>query len=147
MILLRRTALALIAAMLVVPAQAGQPLVYRGGDFAINGFDPVAYFTEGRPVAGSEAFVTEWSGAKWLFFNAENKARFEAAPQDYAPQYGGYCAYAVARGSTAPTDPDAWTVYDGKLYLNVNRAIRDLWLTNIPGFVASADANWPDVLN
>ena len=143
----RRTTLALIAATFATPVRAGQAPVYQDGDFAIRGTDPVAYFTEGRPVPGIPEHMVDWNGAKWLFSNAENKAKFESAPQDYAPQYGGYCAYAVAKGSTAPTDPKAWTIRDGKLYLNLNRPIRALWLTNASGFIESADANWPNVLN
>ena len=144
--LTRRTTLFLLAASAAMPALAGENPVYAESSIAINGYDPVAYFKAGEPVAGSATHATEWNGAKWLFSNEENKSEFEKNPDEFAPQYGGYCAYAVSRGYTASTDPDAWTIYDGKLYLNYNNAVRLLWSRDIPGHVASADGNWPDVL-
>jgi YHS domain-containing protein len=128
------------------PAQAADTPVFSRAGAAINGYDPVAYFTEGAPVKGDAAFITMWNGADWRFSSAANQAAFEADPGAYAPQYGGYCAYAVANGYTARTDPDAWSVVDGKLYLNYSRRVRGLWLQDVPGHVASADANWPGVL-
>jgi YHS domain-containing protein len=144
--LTRRTTLTLLAATAAMPAFAGEDPVYTEAGFAINGYDPVAYFKSGEPIAGSGDHAAEWNGAKWLFSNEENRSQFEESPEKYAPQYGGYCAYAVSRGYTASTDPDAWTIYDGKLYLNYNKAVRLLWSRDIPGHVASADGNWPDVL-
>jgi YHS domain-containing protein len=114
---------------------------------AIRGTDPVAYFLENQPVAGSPAFAYEWGGATWHFASAENRDRFAADPTAYAPQYGGYCAWAVAQGYTAPIDPNAWQIVDGKLYLNFNRRIQQKWEKDIPGNVAKADKNWPGVLS
>jgi YHS domain-containing protein len=128
------------------PVFAGQPDVFIGGNTAINGYDPVAYFTEGRPVEGSEAFTHEWNGATWRFASVESRDAFAANPEEFAPQYGGYCAYAVANGYTAKTEPDAWTIHDGKLYLNFSRRIRRRWEKDIPGHIASANENWPSVL-
>lgn len=144
--LTRRTTLALLAASVAAPALAAENPVYSEAGIAINGYDPVAYFKSGEPVAGSKDHVAEWNGAKWLFSNDENKSAFEGNPERFAPQYGGYCAYAVSRGYTASTDPEAWTIRDGKLYLNYNKAVRLLWSRDIPGHVASADRNWPGVL-
>jgi hypothetical protein len=127
-------------------ARAGEPPVFAEGGAAINGYDPVAYFTEGRPVPGAEAIALDWNGASWRFASAANRDAFAADPERFAPQYGGYCAYAVANGYTARTDPDAFTVHDGKLYLNFNRRIRSRWERDIPGNVSRADANWPEVL-
>ncbi|MGD1924778.1 MAG: YHS domain-containing (seleno)protein [Paracoccaceae bacterium] len=113
---------------------------------AIDGTDPVAYFTEGRPVEGSSDFTHEWNGAVWRFSSAENRDLFIADPAKYAPQYGGYCAWAVSQGYTASTDPDAWKIVDGKLYLNYNKDVQSTWEEDIPGHIASGDANWPKVL-
>ena len=100
------------------PVAAAQPMVFSNGGFAINGYDPVAYFTEGEPVEGLDEHTLTWNDATWRFANAKNLEAFEADPETYAPRYGGYCAYAVSRNYTASTDPDAWTIHDGKLYLN-----------------------------
>lgn len=113
---------------------------------AIRGTDPVAYFTEGQPVQGSAEFEYEWQGATWRFSSAEHRDLFAAAPEEYAPQYGGFCAWAVSQGYTAPVDPNAWKIVDGKLYLNVNRGVQQRWERDIPGHIARADANWPGVL-
>ena len=134
------------AAAAATPAFASEPAVYQDGGIAIDGTDAVAYFTEGKPVAGSDSHKVTWNGATWRFSSAENAATFEANPTAYAPQYGGYCAWAAAEGYVAPTAPDAWTIHDGKLYLNFNKRIRRRWERDIPGNVARGDANWPGIL-
>ena len=123
-----------------------QDAVFNVDGLAIRGYDPVAYFTDGEPVAGEADFQWQWQGATWRFVNAANLATFQSDPERYAPQYGGYCAYAVANNYTATTDPGAWHIHDDKLYLNYNRGVRFLWRRDIPGNVASADTNWPAVL-
>ena len=130
------------------PAWAADP-IYTGtfSSLAVSGYDTVAYFTEGRPVEGDSRFEHEWKGATWRFSSAENLEKFRAAPERYAPQYGGYCAWAVAQGSTAPGNAEVWKIVDGKLYLNVNPDIAARWEKDIPGFIAKADANWPGVLS
>jgi YHS domain-containing protein len=129
------------------PARAASPRIYAEDGIAIDGSDPVAYFTEGRPVAGTPEHEVAWNGATWRFASAENRAVFEADPEAYAPQYGGWCAWAVAEGYTASTIPDAWAIVDGKLYLNFSRGVQRRWERDIPGNIARADANWPAVLN
>ena len=142
------TAAAAPAALsLASPAFAMTPEIYAVDGVALEGYDPVAYFKEETDVKGSSAYSTSWKGAEWHFASAENLADFEADPEAFAPQYGGYCAYAVSKGYTAKTDADAWTIHDGKLYLNFNKSVRRRWLKDVPGHVASADANWPAVLN
>ena len=116
-------------------------------NIAVGGYDTVAYFTQNGPVKGSEEFSTSWKGAEWHFSSAENLEKFKANPNQYAPQYGGYCAYAVANGGTAKGDPQFWKIVDGKLYLNFNKKIQGKWLQNTSQFITDADANWPDVLN
>ena len=145
---LTATAAALpVAALLSGPSFAAQPEVFATGDVAINGYDPVAYFTASKPVQGDAAHSADHNGATWLFSSAENKAAFEADPAKYAPQFGGYCAYAVSKGYTAPTDPNAWSVYEGKLYLNYSLRARDLWSEDVPGNITKGNANWPAVLS
>jgi YHS domain-containing protein len=139
----------LVLALLVsfaAAAAAQKPEIYADRAGAIRGFDPVAYFTDARPVKGSEEIVHSWKGATWRFSSAENRDRFAAAPEKYAPQYGGYCAYAVAHNATASIDPQAWSVVDGRLYLNYSVKVRATWEKDSPGYIRKADANWPGVL-
>ncbi len=110
---------------------------------ALKGYDPVAYFTEKRPVQGKAEFTAQHEGATYRFSSAANRDAFAAEPAKYAPQYGGYCAFGMASGYKAPIEPDAWTVRDGKLYLNFSQSVRSRWSTNIPGHVLRADENWP----
>ena len=146
--LTRRSLLGLLAASPLVakPAFAASPEVFSDGSGAIRGTDPVAYFTKGMPVAGGAAHSLMWRGAEWLFETAENMALFETNPAAYAPQYGGYCAFALSKGSLASTDPNAWTIHEGKLYLNYSVNVRTIWSEDIPGNIMKADANWPSVL-
>jgi len=136
------------AALPAAPAFAQADPIYTGvfSDTAVGGWDTVSYFSEDGPVQGSRDFTTEWQGAQWRFSSQDNLDLFLADPAAYAPQYGGYCAYAVSQGSTAKGDPEVWHLHDGKLYLNINRRIRSTWLEDVEGYVALADANWPDLL-
>lgn len=118
------------------------PVFVKDGN-AIRGYDAVAYFTEGKPVLGDSAYSYAWQGANWRFASAQNRDAFKANPEQYAPQYGGYCAYGTADGHKAPTQPDAWTVQDGKLYLNYNTKVKSLWNKDRPGYIQKADTNWP----
>jgi YHS domain-containing protein len=113
---------------------------------AVKGTDVVAYFTDGRAVPGEREHAFEWRGATWRFASAEHRDLFVADPEKYAPQYGGYCAYAVSQGATAPIDPEAWKIVDGRLYLNLDRDIQQIWEQDVPGYIAKADANWPRLL-
>jgi len=123
-----------------------QPHVYSFDGLAIRGADPVAYFTEGAAVKGVADYEYQWNGATWRFSSAENLAQFTANPEAYAPQYGGYCAKAVAEGYLASIDPDAWRIVDGKLYLNYSPGVQRQWQSDIPGHIASGDQHWPAVL-
>jgi len=118
---------------------------WRG--LAIKGYDPVAYHTTGEPLEGSSQFEIEWKDATWRFASEGNRDLFKANPGNYAPRYGGYCAWAVSRGYTANVDPEnAWSVVDGKLYLNYSAAVKETWEQDIHGNIEKADANWPGVL-
>jgi YHS domain-containing protein len=119
------------------------PPVFQTTDGAIRGYDPVAYFTQHKPVKGDKQFTVKWQEAEWHFANAENKQAFEANPEKYAPQYGGYCAYGVAQGYTPETDPAAFKVVNDKLYLNLSPYVLKKWSKDIKGYVKDADGNWP----
>ena len=146
--LTRRMAIGLIAAtpLFASPAFAASPEIFAVDGVAIRGTDPVAYFTQGEPVAGTAEHAVMWKGATWHFASAENMALFEADPEAYAPQYGGYCAYAASKGGIATSVPEAWTIHEGKLYLNFSLRVRGFWAEDIPGNIALADANWPSIL-
>lgn len=113
---------------------------------AIDGTDPVAYFQVGQPVPGKSALSHRWMNATWYFSSAENRDKFIKSPATYAPQYGGFCAWAVSQGYTAPITPDAWKVVDGKLYLNYDKRVQQQWQQDIPGNIAKANQNWPKLL-
>lgn len=132
-------------AMVVTPADAGKARYYTGlvSGVAVGGYDPVAYFTAKKAVRGSKEFETEWDGVKWRFSSAENRDAFVKSPTSFAPQYGGYCAYAVGIGQTAKGDPRQWKVVDGKLYLNYNRSIKSRWERKQSYYIKSGDKNWP----
>ena len=137
-----------LLALLFVPlAFATESPVFATDEGAIRGFDPVAYFTVGEPVRGSDQFSTGWQGVRFKFASAANLELFKAEPAAYAPQYGGYCAYAVAKGAIAGTVPEAWTIVDGKLYLNYSLEVQQRWRKDVPGHIREADRNWLAVLN
>ena len=140
----------LVAAALVFAARFGAaradgPVYKSAAGVAINGTDPVAYFTQGRAVEGTAAYSYAWMGADWHFVSADDLAKFKADPAKYAPQYGGYCAYAVSEGAAAPTVPEAWTIAGGKLYLNFSKGVRTLWRSNRDAYITAANANWPKI--
>lgn len=137
-----------VTALTAAPAAAKDP-VYTGtfSSLAVSGYDPVAYFVEGRPLEGRKAFEFEWNGATWRFADANNLAAFAADPEKFAPRYGGYCAWAVSQGTTLSADPEVWRIVDGKLYLNYNESVQQTWAQDIPGHIAKADKNWPGVLD
>ncbi len=125
---------------------AEMPPIFSDGAGAIRGYDPVAYFIQGKPVQGSKQYTYQWRGANWRFASAENRDRFAAMPEKYAPQYGGYCAYGVAQGYAVKIEPEAWSIVDGKLYLNYSLGVQEDWKQDVPGYLRRADANWPNVL-
>jgi YHS domain-containing protein len=110
---------------------------------AIRGYDPVAYVTEGRPVPGSAAFALAWGGATWHFASAAHRDAFAADPARYAPAYGGFCAWAVSEGYTAPIDPMAWRIEGGRLFLNYDRSVQRRWERDLAARIRRGDANWP----
>ena len=133
-----------LALPLVTQPLLAQAVFQRDG-VALRGYDPVAYFTNGAATKGAADFAAHWDNATWHFASAANRAQFLNSPEAFAPQYGGYCAWAVSQGYTAPIDPDAWRIVDEKLYLNANRRIQRRWEQDIAGHIARADANWPNL--
>ena len=128
---------------LKVAAQKSEVFTEKGK--AINGYDPVSYFISGKPVEGRQDFTYSWKGETWYFSSHENLTAFKNSPEKFAPQYGGYCAYGMAKGYKAKTEPDAWTIVNGKLYLNYNKSIASTWNKDQQGYIEKANKNWPDV--
>ncbi len=124
------------------------PKVYieSASNLAIRGTDPVAYFTQSKAVKGNSQYEYKWNGATWRFSSKENMALFAANPEQYAPQYGGYCAKGMSEGNAVSTDPDAWKIVDGKLYLNYSKGVQRQWLRDVPGNIALADGFYPKAL-
>ena len=150
-----RAALLAGAGLLLTPlafpsgfAHAKEAPIYTGivKGVAVGGYDPVAYFSEKKPVPGKAEFTHAHDGAVWRFSSAANRDTFKADPAKYAPQYGGYCAWAVSQGYTAKGDPNVWSLVDGKLYLNYNRSVQTGWEKDTAGNIKKGDANWPRVL-
>lgn len=119
---------------------------YQPNGIAIRGYDTVAYFLDSTPVEGRDEFSTKWSGATWKFASQKHLELFKAAPENYAPQYGGYCAYGVAQESLVKIEPDQWTIHDGKLYLNYNARLNSEWKMDIPGYIRTADSVFEKLL-
>lgn len=132
------------AGVLRWPGPPGAKPVFATENGAIDGYDPVGYFTEGRAVRGTPDFQMKWRGRIWSFANAEHLEAFRAGPEKYAPQYGGYCAYGMSEGYLADVDPAAWTVVDGKLYLNFDAGILEKWRATQQKRIEQADAHWAE---
>ncbi len=130
-------------ALYAVNASAGE--FFERNGVAISGYDLVAYFDEERPVKGVPEFRAEFRGSTFQFISDAHRDAFAADPEKFSPQYGGYCAYGTAKGYKAKIDPEAFTVVQGKLYLNYSDAVQTRWLSDIPGYIEKADANWPEV--
>jgi len=123
--------------------RTGQARTNQDNGVAVRGTDVVAYFTEGRPRPGLPEFSHEWDGARWLFATAAHRDAFAADPARYAPAYGGFCAFAVSEGYTAPIDPEAWRIVDGRLFLNYDLGVQRRWERDTARRIQRGDANWP----
>ncbi len=151
---MKRLLLSIFAAMSIllcaVPASsafAGDAKIYTSwrNNKAVGGYDVVSFYG-GNPVKGSDKYMTIWNGAQWQFYSKANLDLFLATPEQYAPAYGGYCAWALVKNKLAKGSPQHWTLKDGRLYLNFNKKIKDRWLKDIDNFVRKGDENWPKVL-
>ena len=126
-------------------AVAQKSEVFSPSDGAIHGYDPVAYFKESKPVKGDKKYSLSWNSATWYFASQQNLDAFKADPGKYAPQYGGYCAYGLANGHKATTEPDAWLISDGKLYLNYDKDVQVKWQKKQTEYIQTADKIWPEI--
>ena len=126
-------------------AVAQKSEVFNTPDGAIHGYDPVAYFKENKPVKGDRKYSLSWKSANWYFVSQQNLDAFKANPGMYAPQYGGYCAYGLANGHKATTEPDAWLISDGKLYLNYDKDVQVKWKKKQADYIQTADKLWPGI--
>jgi len=158
MTLSRRKALITVGALTIVtfsgagwsrlPKPAPAPVNTLGSQSgtAIRGYDPVAYFTAGKPMRGNAAHALPYNGAIWLFATAENKSLFEKDPVKYAPAFGGYCAYGVSQGYLVKIEPDAWSIRNGRLYLNYDAGVRKQWEQAATEYIAKAERSWPSLI-
>ncbi len=116
-------------------------------DIAIKGYDTVAYFNTGKALQGNESFTFKWHDMTWYFLTKENRDLFACSPEKYAPQYDGYCAWAMTEARKAQVDPEIWEIVNGKLYLQCSKAAYEKWRRDIPGNIRKADINWLKFIN
>lgn len=114
---------------------------------AIKGYDPVAYFTQNAAIPGNDSISVEWSSSIWKFASKENLQLFTKDPERYAPCYGGYCAYGTSEKHLSPTDPNAFTIVNNKLYLNYNLKVKELWIKDTTTRIINADNYWSTLKN
>ena len=138
---------ALVLAMLIAPSVRAQSAsdVNQIDGIALHGFDPVAYFTQNRAVKGDAQLTAAYHGVTYEFASKEDQAAFQANPEKYVPQYGGFCAFAASKGAKADIDPHEFAINDGKLYVNNNERALKLFQEDVKGNIEKADHNWPDV--
>lgn len=141
--LLQHLALSAILTVTAGSALAGD--FFEKDGVALRGYDPVAYFTTGMPVKGAAAHRYEYKGSTFYFATSANERSFIRNPGKYVPQFGGFCAFGAANGYKVSTQPDAFAVVDGKLYLNHDIKVLGRWKEDVPGNIAKAEKNWPEV--
>lgn len=148
-----KLALLFLSVMLLVGATTGafarSAETYTGflSSLGAGGYDVVAYFNQGKAIEGRPEFTAQYKGATWQFASVRNLDLFRSNPTAYAPQYGGYCAWAVSQGYTAAGDPNVWRVVNGKLYLNYDKDVQAKWNADVAKLIAQGDRNWPAVLD
>jgi YHS domain-containing protein len=143
---MKRTILiAFIAFLGIAQAKAQKSEIFAPGGKAIKGYDPVAFFTDSKPVKGVDSLTYQWKDATWLFASRKNLEAFKSDPDKYAPQYGGYCAYGLSQGHKAPTQTDTWTVVNDKLYFNYNSKVKEMWVKDEQNLIKTADEKWPAI--
>jgi YHS domain-containing protein len=142
---LARLSFSIFAGLFMLGSVSAQALNLDKKGVAIQGHDPVAFFTQNKPVKGKAALSSQSGGATYYFSTVENKKAFEAEPAKYIPQFGGYCAYGVSKGDLVEIEVDAFQIVDGRLLLQYSKKIRDTFNTDQKGLLKKADANWPAV--
>jgi hypothetical protein len=141
----RPLAAALLLALAAAPMPAFAAAQWQGAaenQPVLSGYDPVAYFVAGLPLRGDPKLTHQWQGATFRFSSADTLKAFIADPARYAPQFGGWCAWAASQGRLAKPDPEIWRIVDGKLYLNCSKSAEEKWLADVPGNIAKAEAFW-----
>ena len=138
----RPKALLLLSFLVAATSGAADTLQYATENGAIDGYDPVSYFTDDQAEQGSPDITTEWNGAVWRFTTEEHRDAFTKNPKKYAPQYGGFCALGMAHGGDVPTNPEAWTIWEGKLYLNMIKEVSITWRYTPDKLIERADLKW-----
>jgi YHS domain-containing protein len=142
----KQLVLAFLTCMFIVLPALASAASPQYSTVGVGGYDPVAYFKEGKAMKGNGWHVTYHKGVTYVFANKINRKTFEADPEKYLPAYGGYCAYGVAVGKKFVADPEVWKIVEGTLYLNLDKAIQSKWNEDIPGYIKKADANWPKIM-
>jgi YHS domain-containing protein len=138
----------LCTALLITLVSFSQTVKFSGNNgVAINGFDPVAYFTLQKALEGNSNYSYEWSGSIWKFVSKDNLNLFQANPENYAPQFGGYCAYGCSEKHLSPTDPKAFTIINDKLYLNYNQKVKEVWIKDTANRIQTANQYWKSIYN
>ncbi len=135
----------MLAVALCCNLNAQKAPIFSVSGKAIRGYDPVSFFVSGQPMMGHDSLSYAWNSAVWLFATAANRDSFSRAPEKYAPQYGGYCAYGTADGHKAPTETDTWSIVAGKLYFNYNKKVKQYWEKDRENLIRKADTNWPTI--
>ena len=147
MVIIMKQLLTIFVLLALSGCTALKQTAFSDEEGAIRGYDPVAYFTESKPVKGKRDISHSHRGVVWYFASEDNLQRFKNQPEKYAPQYGGYCAYAMSRGFVVSIDPEAWSIQDDKLYLNYSLGVRKTWLKDPVGYIEKADSNWQEKLD
>jgi len=134
-----------VAALLVTVSATAETINVDSDGVAIHGYDPVAYFTDGRPEVGGPQHTYRWKDAEWRFSSAGHRDAFAQDPERYAPQFGGFCAFATSRGRMVDVDPKAWAIRNGRLYLNHDSQVQGLWELRASELVEDANDRWADM--
>jgi YHS domain-containing protein len=140
---MKRLLVSVLLSVIVFATYGQRSEIFAPNGKAIKGYDPVAFFNISKAVLGSDSLAYHYKGATWIFSSRENLNLFKASPGQYAPQFGGYCAYGMADGHKAPTETDTWSIVEGKLYFNYNQKVKSSWLKDQPEFIKKANVNWP----
>lgn len=146
--LVLKTLLIAVTMLITLNVYAKTDPVYTGlfSSVAAGGYDVVAYFADDKAIKGDSKYSFDYMDVEWRFNTRQNLEAFKMTPEKFAPQYGGYCAWAVSQDYTAKGNPENWRIVDGRLYLNYNDEVQAIWLKGIPGFIDAADQNWPELL-
>lgn len=135
----------MVLLLIALFSYAQKPEIYAPSGIAVNGYDVVSFFTEAKPVKGSETFSFYWKETTWLFSTQQHLDSFKRSPEKYEPAYGGYCSYGASRGYKASSQADTWVILSGKLYFNYNQKVKEIWNKNRAAYIDSANVKWPVV--